>query len=416
MATNLPRGIQLVPYKEKHYFRVRISRKATKEKKAFKVSKYFHDLNEAKEFLALSKAVKGKELIYSIEEKNKENNKTEQKEDFTLGYYIDRYIEDYLSKECTTELEKRNQNNKLSFFKTIKNASVLDRQLSIEEKENLGIDTELDTKTYRYFSSFDIRKIKAIDINNYIKARLHFVKPVSVSRELSFISNVYRKLQYFNEDLADIANPTLVYDRDLLKNRVVKREVILNEDDENTVYQVLKNRQNQELFLIAQCSVLTGLRRSEIIYLKQNQVKDTYIDLIFTKSGRARKVYLTAPATKFFSNLKPQKDGRFFNYTIGGFDKMFREIMAKNNLAHFHFHDFRRTNISRLLTKLGDNTILATEILGIQSISKFEELHTNIAPKEPLTQFDAVKNWHSSKQVTKGYYNIVFKQSIIKKE
>ena len=90
--------------------------------------------------------------------------------------------------------------------------------------------------------------------------------------------------------------------------------------------------------------------------------------------------------------------------------------MTKNNLGHFHFHDFRRTNISRLLTKLGDNTILATEILGIQSIKKFEELHSNIIPTEPLTQIQAVKNWHSSTQVTKGYYNIVFKQPIIKKE
>lgn len=414
MATTLPRGIQLVPYKDKFYYRVRINRKATKDKKAFKVSKYFQDVNEAKEFLALSKAVKGKQLIYSIEEKNKEANKTERKEDFTIGYYIDRYIEDYLSKEFDTELEKRNQSNKLSFLKTIKNTSVLDRQLSNEEKEDLGIDTELDKKTYRFFGGLDIRKIKAIDINNYIKSRLPFVKPVSVSRELTFISNIYRKLQYFNEELADIPNPALLFDRDLLKNRTTKREVILTEEDEQKVYEVLTNRANQEMFLIAKCSILTGMRRSEIVYLKQSQVKDVHIELSFTKSGRPRKVYLTAQAKEFLNSLKVHPNGRFFDYTISGFGKLFSELMIKNNLSHFHFHDLRRTNISRLLTKLGDNTILATEILGIQSVKKFEELHYNSTPKEPLTQQQAVKNWHSSIQVTKGYYNIVFKQPIIK--
>ena len=57
--STLPRGVQQVTYKDSLYFRVRISRKN------FKADKYFKNLEEAKEFLALSKAKKGKELIYS---------------------------------------------------------------------------------------------------------------------------------------------------------------------------------------------------------------------------------------------------------------------------------------------------------------------------------------------------------------
>lgn len=400
--SSLPRGIQQVRYKDSSYYRVRISRKN------FKADKYFKGLDEAKEFLALSKAKKGKELIYSITEAERKARPSYG--DFSIGHFVDRYIEDYLSSPCSTELEQRNRNNKLSFLKTIKNASVLDRSMSVAEKEELYIDTLIDSKLYRFFGGFDVRKIKAIDINNYIKSRLQFVKPISVSRELSYISTIFRKLQYFNEELADIQNPVPQYDKDLLKNQINKREFVLTSEDEEKFFNALSSKNNKELFLVAQASLLTGMRRSEILTLKTGQIKENYIQLIHTKSGRPRKVYLTKEAKKFFDELVPSSQDKIFKYTIGGYDRVFREVMKKAGLSHIHFHDLRRTNISRLLTKIGhDNTILATEILGIQSVKKFEELHSNAEPVEPTTQHQAVKNWHSSPQITKGYYNIVFK-------
>lgn len=400
--STLPRGIQSVQHSGSHYYRVRINRRD------FKSDKYFKSLDEAKEFLALSKAKKGKELIYSITEEERRTKHTTG--DYSLGYFIDRYIEDYLPDRGGSELQRRNRANKLSFFRTIKNASVLDRSLTHEEKEALYIDTQVDDRVYRFFRGFDVRKIKAIDINNYIRTRLHFVKPISVSRELSFISAVFRKLQYFDESLADVVNPVPLHDRDLLKSTAVKRETILTEEDEQRLFEVLAGKRNKQLYNIAKASLLTGMRRSEVITLTPEQVKDTYVQLIHTKSGRPRKVYLTQEAREFFAQLKPATPGKYFTYTIVGFDRVIREVLQKAGLGHLRFHDLRRTNISRLLTKIGhDNTILATEILGLQSIKKFEELHAEQLPQEPKTQAQAIKNWHSSAQMTKGYYNIVFK-------
>ena len=254
-----------------------------------------------------------------------------------------------------------------------------------------------------------MRKIKAIDINNYIKSRLHFVKPVSVSRELSYIST---KLQYFDENLADVPNPVPLHDKDLIKNQITKREFILSTEKENKFFTALSAKNNKEFFTIAKASLLTGMRWSKILILKPSQIKENYIQLIHTKSSRPRKVYLTKNAEIFFEEPKPVSSEKIFKYTITAFDRVFREIMQKAGLTHIHFHDLRRTNISRLLTKIGhDNTILATEILDIQSIKKFEELHLNAEPVEPTTQYQAVKNWHSSPQITKGYYNIVFNLS-----
>lgn len=257
----------------------------------------------------------------------------------------------------------------------------------------------------------DVRHIKAIDINNYIKTRLKFVKPISVAREVTYISNVFKKLQYFNEDLADLPNPTRNYDKDLLQNTITKRDKIVSEEEEKKFFEVLLSKNNKELFNIAKLSILTAMRRSEVITLKHEQVKENFIQLIHTKSGKPRKVYLTKEAKDFLKTLTPLSDGKFFKYTISGFDRVFREVMQKAGLQHIHFHDLRRTSISRLLTRLGnDNTILATEILGLQSLRKFEELHGNDVPQEPKTQFQAMANFgHSSPQITKGYYNIVFK-------
>lgn len=398
MAT-LPRGIQQVQYKDTCYYRVRISRKD------FKADKYFKDLDEAKEFLALSKAKKGKELIYSITEEQRRFSP--EAGDYSFGYFVDLYIKDYLSSPCSTELEQRNRNNKLSFLKTIKNTGIIYRQISSQEKEELGWDSNYPY--YKFFHAFDVRKIKAIDINNYIKRRLETVKPITVSRELTYISTVFRKLQYFDESLADVQNPVPQHDRDLIKNRTTKREFVLSDQDESKLFETLASKRNKELWLVAQASLLTGMRRSEILTLKPDQIKENYIQLIHTKSGRPRKVYLTKDAKKFFEELVPAKNDKIFKYTIGGYDRVFREVMNKAGIGYIHFHDLRRTNISRLLTKIGhDNTILATEILGIQSVKKFEELHLNADPVEPTTQFEAVKNWHSSAQMTKGYYNIVF--------
>lgn len=52
-------------------------------------------------------------------------------------------------------------------------------------------------------------------------------------------------------------------------------------------------------------------------------------------------------------------------------------------------------------------SILLSELLGIQSVSKFEKLHQNNLPLPPTTQQTALFNFgHSHTQTTKGYLNL----------
>ena len=76
MASSPVRGIQEIQWTRKDgtvgtAYRVRITRKDFKGQR----SKVFDNFNEAKEYLTLSKTVRGKRLIYSVEQTEEEKFK-----------------------------------------------------------------------------------------------------------------------------------------------------------------------------------------------------------------------------------------------------------------------------------------------------------------------------------------------------
>lgn len=422
-----PRGIQIITWTNADKstttkYRVRISRKDFKGKR----NNYFDNLLEAKSFLQLSKNVKGKELIYSITEEERLNQKLElqreNKQTYTFGYFADMYLNDYVfNKPASTELIKRNQAMKKAFINRICNTAILDRHITYDEKYEMGMDHWPSVN--RYFSGFDVRtEIRPIDINNYIKTRLkgteqaRAVLPVSVARELTFISNVYNKLIYFDESLEGIKNPVRDYDKSLLQNTINIRKRILNEEEELNFLNLINSYSNPQLANICKLSLLTSMRKSEVVFLKKSQIKDNfkYIYLPITKSGKSREVYLDEVARQFLMTLTPAEkavDDRFFTYSLMGFSKVFSELMLKNGMKEIHYHDLRRTKISKMLSLGGnDNTILIAKLLGFQSVRKFEEIHTSDKHNGLNTQSGMLASQgHGSIDINfKHYFNPVF--------
>ena len=220
------------------------------------------------------------------------------------------------------------------------------------------------------------------------------------------LSNVFNKITYFNETLTEIKNPVSTYDKDLLRNTIQKREFSITPDDEKKLFEVLSNYQNKELQNICRLSLLTALRRSECITLKPMMVKENYIQLTTTKSGKPRKVYLDETAKEFIKNLTPYTKDKFFKYTIAGFDRVFRALLEKNGLGHIHFHDLRRMKISRTLSQIGaENSIFVAEFLGFSSVKKLEELHIDAQAVEPTDQRGFLNNFgHASPDITRKHY------------
>lgn len=422
-----PRGIQIITWTNADKstttkYRVRISRKDFKGKS----NNYFDNLLEAKSFLQLSKLEKGKELIYSITEEERLNQLLEfqrdNNENYTFGYFANMYLNEYVfNKPPSTELIKRNQAVKKAFLNRICNTAIVDRYITYQEKYEMGIDHE--PIVLKDFKHFDVRtEIKPIDINNYIRMRLkgtikaRAVLPVSVARELTFISNVYNKLIYFDEKLESIKNPVRDYDKSLLQNTINIRKRILNEDEELNFLNVINAYSNPQLANICKLSLLTSMRKSEVVFLKKSQIKDNfkYIYLPITKSGKSREVYLDEAARQFLMTLTPAEkavDDRFFTYSLMGFSKVFSELMLKNGMKEIHYHDLRRTKISKMLSIGGnDNTILIAKLLGFQSVRKFEEIHLNDKHNGLNTQAGMLASQgHGSIDINfKHYFNPVF--------
>lgn len=407
MKNSTPRGIQTVVWNtnegEKTAYRVRITRKNFKGIR----SKTFDSLDEAKEYLALSKTVRGKKLIYSIENSEKEIIGTGI-DNFTFENIAKIYIRDYLEdKERDTELKRRNYANKVSFYNTIISTSILDRSITYQEKVEIGID-DPHTPIFKFFGKFDIRKITPIDVNNYIKTRKKLgIKPISVQREVTQISNVFNKAKYIDESLEGLKNPCRDYDRDLLKNDSLKREGLISNETLEKVFKVLKEHSNPEMFEIAYLSYLTSMRRSEVITLKQSQVFENYIHLIYTKSGKPRKVFLSAESQEFIKTLSPRKkDGSFFTYTISGYDRQFKVVLNRSETKlDVKFHDFRKTAISKMLNRSNDNTLLVANILGFSSARKFNELYVRNRLLSTETQQGALRTiGHDNPDITNKHY------------
>lgn len=409
MANSPVRGVQEIQWTRKDQtvgtaYRVRITRKDFKGQR----SKVFDDFNEAKEYLTLSKTVRGKRLIYSVEQTEDEKYKldNENKNNFTFEHFTRLYIRDYIEiKPSATELQRRAKANIISFFNTILRTSILDRSTTYQEKEELGIGNP-ENAIYKFFGTYDIRKINPIDINNYIRTRKRMnMKPISIQREITHISNVYNKVKYFSEFLEGLKNPCRDYDRDLVKNNSLKRERFLSDNELKIIFDDFKNYSNPELFQICNLSLITSMRRSEVITLKQEQVKENYIQLTHTKSGKPRKVYLTKEAQEFLNTLKPKtKEGCFFNYTITGFDRIFRAQVLRLKLD-LRFHDFRKTSISRTLSKADGNSLLVANILGFSSVRKFDELHVRNRLMTTDTQLGALRTFgHDNPDITNKHY------------
>lgn len=429
-----PRGIQVVQWTNSDgstttKYRVRISRKDYHGKK----NNYFDNLKEAVSFLALSKLEKGKELIYSISEEERQQAKKDslyEKEgfDFTFGYVAERYLRDEVFKGINPddkealkklpELKRRNLAMKKAFITKICSISIRDRYITGSEKEELAIDHE--KVVYRLFSKLDIRtEINKIDMNNYIKTRLAGdkknkpIKPISVVREITFISNVFNYLENIDEAYQNIRNPALDYNKKLLQNTINYRKRILTEEEENKFLQVIGNYSNKQLADICKLSLLTSMRRSEIVYLRKSQIFDDFrrIHLVETKSGRSRDVYLDETARAFLKQLQPApqaEQDRFFTYTIMGFGRVFAGLMKSNGLETIHFHDLRRTKVSKMLSMGGEgNTMLIAKLLGFSSVRKFEDIHVSGNSNLNTQQGILNSNGHNNEVSYKHYLNPV---------
>lgn len=413
----LPRGIQEISRKNKDgtpvtKYRVQINRKN------FKQDRLFESLDEAVEFLNASKSATGQKQIHLLEEQQKTELKIIQ--DFisnpTIEAYIKSYIETYVDprfadcdpKTAEGKIKLRNKASIIGFYSTIKKTIINERS-----DENFPI-SKLIYKHYdgkKAFGEFKPKQITEIEINEYIKARRKAgIKPISIQREITAISNLFKKLKYLDPDLKSIPNPTRDYDRDLLKTSggmISKKVHRITDEDKKKFFELLDNYPNPELGWISKLMLFTAMRRTEAVLLKWSQIFEKHIYLEHTKSGKPRIVYLT-PEAKELLNSIPKKEGqdRLFTYSVLGYDSNFYRVMEDNNLKHIKIHGLRKEAISGFIERIGaNNSLLISEFLGFASVRKIEEHIETQIPAGLSTQEELLRSvGHSNPAITQNHY------------
>lgn len=389
-SKGIPRGIQIIEWqsdgKTKVGYRVRISRKD------FKADKVFDDLAQAINFLNASKSVEGKRVLTKKEEEEKKKN--DEWVAYTLSPQLSEFIEKYIEKyvkysgEHPTKMRSAKVNElRLRAILKVKVECITKFFQNSKGGSNLLMGVKFPSKP---LGEFKIEEVTEQTATEYIIERLKTVSKSTVVREVGAMQSFFNKLRYIDKASYDKLeyNPFEQADKSLLKGHTVKRKRRLEDGEEDRLLTALSECKNPEMIQIFMLSLLTGMRRGEVLNLRWDQIhkngKAVYLDE--TKSSD-RMAILNDDAKAVLETVK-KKDERLFHYTADGFNSNWQRVKQRAKISNWKFHDCRREFISRTLEMMGSapTTVLA-EMAGFKDVAHVERSYV-----EPYKVELAVEN------------------------
>lgn len=428
------RGIQTIKRKTKHG--VKVLYRVQIKNKDFKQDKAFHSYEEAKEFLLASKSMTGQNKILLLEEQRKERQAEaiDEAKNPTVQVYVFAYLQRYVEpkyincdpKTPEGKFKLRNRTATFSAYKKILNTEI-DCPPSYVRNRNQAYWTIHGDDPFVEkvrFGDLKLKKITPHEINQLMKSWLlgkrdkngryleKGMKPVSVKRYLTHLSNVFNKCKHIDHKLADFRNPVRDYDRDMLNAfDVGTKETAfrLDSEDREKLIAALAQHPNKQLLPAILLILETGLRRSELVLLRWDWVFQTHIHLPTSKNGKPRDIVLTPSAKAILEGVAKTKEPRvFYEFpSVASFASQFLKLMRKHNLTQIKPHRLRKEFISAFIERLGrQNSLIIAELLG-QSISTVEKKIDELPPEtmELQNQGDVLKAvGHSDSRVTQRHY------------
>jgi integrase len=136
---------------------------------------------------------------------------------------------------------------------------------------------------------------------------------------------------------------------------------------------------------IVELALHTGMRKGELLNLKWDQIRDGFIYLIETKSGKARQIPLDDRAAQVLKAQQIRNKWKSPYVCIGPDGERLKDVKKGFNAAcrragieDFHFHDLRHTFASHLVMK-GANLKAVQRLLG-HSDSKMTDRYSHLSP------------------------------------
>jgi integrase len=147
----------------------------------------------------------------------------------------------------------------------------------------------------------------------------------------------------------------------------------------------LLNSCSPHLQPIVEIALHTGMRKGEILKLKWDQVRDGFIYLKETKTGKSRQIPLDGRAAEVFRVLQIKNKWKSPYVFVGpegepwgDVKKAFMGACRRAGIEDFHFHDLRHTFASHLVMK-GANLKAVQRLLG-HSDSKMTDRYSHLSP------------------------------------
>ncbi len=175
----------------------------------------------------------------------------------------------------------------------------------------------------------------------------------------------------------------------------------LSQDEEAILLARVNGHSNPMLRWIVRIALETGMRSSEITYLRRNQVdlQRRIVRLLDTKNTSQRTVPLTLDAVALFNEAlhhparpidtdliffgEPGRDGIRRPYE---FNKVWATVKAEVGITDFRFHDLRHEAVSRLVESgLSDQEVAA--ISGHKSMQMLKR-YTHLRAEDLVTRLD----------------------------
>lgn len=236
------------------------------------------------------------------------------------------------------------------------------------------------------FGNYALRSFTTRLIEEYQAKRLEYNKPATSNRMLTIIKHMFRKAA----------------DWDMVEEGVLKRIAKVKLTPEHNTRlrflskeecQALVNACNTHLKPIVVTALNSGMRKSEILGLKFEQVdfRHQFIFLEITKNGKRREIPMnsTLRATLEAIPHSPESEYVFTDRNGKPFKdvkRSFKTALRKAGIADFRFHDMRSTFCSHLVMAGVDLTSVK-ELMGHQSLN----MVMRYAALSPSHRADAVK-------------------------
>ncbi len=189
------------------------------------------------------------------------------------------------------------------------------------------------------------------DFAAYRDERLKEVKAYSLKRMLSPIQNLF-EVAKTEWGLPIRENPVSNLKFVCLNNR---RERRLREGELERTIEAAKKTRNPIILPVILFALQTGLRRSEILSARWNDldIGNRALMIPKTKNGHSRTIPLTLAALALLQGLKGEVEGnkdkneRIFPTTANALRLAWERLLKRAKIKDLHFHDLRHEAISR---------------------------------------------------------------------